>query len=129
MNKLKKETKVALAMGIPFGFMFAIGMVMALMIEWGTIVPGIIVGGIGLAGLISIFPIYRKVGHYPPLYINPRVVKTVVVGIITGLVFGLGMCLVLVPNPLTTAHLVSGIIIGLIGLTGCIVNPIIYFNK
>ena len=56
----------------------------------------------------------------------PATVFTYTWGIISTLVFGTGMCLGMQVIGSSTAHMLLGIIIGIIGMTGCGVNYPIY---
>ena len=126
---MEKKNLVATCMAIPGGILFSLGMVMALMTEWGLLIPGIVVGGVGLIVLALIYPIYRKVGKYPPIEVNKATVISYALGIIATLLFGAGMCLVMVDkNPVLWKMLV-GIAVGIVGLVGMILNALINLSK
>ncbi len=126
---MEKKNLVATCMTIPGGILFSLGMVMALVEEWSLLIPGIIVGAVGLLVLVLIYPIYRKVGGYEPLKVDAAVVVTVVVGILSALILGVGMCLVLVDKNPVAWKMILGIAVGIIGLVGVILNPIVYLSK
>lgn len=108
---MKKSSFVAMLMGTISGVLFALGMCMALIPEWGAFQPGIIFGCIGLVlGLITIV-IWRKMEHKQPIQISGKTILTIVVGVIGALALGVGMCFCMV-----WGKMVIGVIIGLIGI-------------
>ncbi len=124
---MKKENIVAISMAIPGGIAFSIGMVMALVAEWHTLVPGIILGAVGLCTLLLIIPIYRKIAKYPPIHADKKVVFTYILGIFGALLLGIGMCFALQVFPVST--LISyaiGIPVGLMGIVIVILTPLLY---
>ena len=56
----------------------------------------------------------------------PATIFTYTFGIVTTLVAGFGMCLSMRVIGETTAHMVIGIVLGIIGFTGCGINYPIY---
>lgn len=123
---MEKKNVVAISMAVPGGIVFALGMCMALVTEWGTMIPGIIVGAVGLLALILIYPIYRKVGHYPAMKANPRLIVAIIIGIAAALLLGAGMCFVLIPATPVAWQMIVGISVGVVGLVGAILNPVFY---
>ncbi len=60
---MKKSSFVAMLMGTVSGVLFALGMCMTLIPEWGAFQPGIVFGGVGLLlGLVTVI-IWRKMEH------------------------------------------------------------------
>lgn len=91
--------------------LFALGMCMALIPEWGTFKPGIVFGCVGLAlGLITLI-VWRKMEHKAPVRISGKLVLTVVIGVVGALALGVGMCFSMV-----WGKMVMGIAIGLVGI-------------
>ncbi len=108
---MKKSSFVAMLMGTISGVLFALGMCMALIPEWGAFQPGIIFGCVGLVlGLITII-IWRKMEHKQPVQISGKTILTIIVGVIGALALGVGMCFSMV-----WGKMVIGVIIGLIGI-------------
>lgn len=108
---MKKSSFVAMLMGTISGVLFALGMCMALIPEWGAFQPGIIFGCIGLVlGLITIV-IWRKMEHKQPIQISGKTILTIIVGVIGALALGVGMCFCMV-----WGKMAIGVIIGLIGI-------------
>lgn len=109
--KTKKSSFVAMMLGTVSGVLFAIGMRMALIPEWGTMKPGIIFGCVGIVlGIITLI-IRRKMTGKEPIKISGKTVLTGIVGIIGALALGVGMCFSMV-----WSKMVLGIIIGLVGI-------------
>ncbi len=108
---MKKSSFVAMLMGTISSVLFALGMCMALIPEWGAFQPGIIFGCVGLVlGLITII-IWRKMEHKQPVQISGKTVLTIIIGVIGALALGVGMCFSMV-----WGKMVIGVIIGLIGI-------------
>lgn len=108
---MKKSSFVAMLMGTISGVLFALGMCMALIPEWGAFQPGIVFGCLGLVlGLITII-IWRKMEHKQPIQISGKTILTIIVGVIGALALGIGMCFCMV-----WGKMVIGVIIGLIGI-------------
>ena len=64
---MKKNSFVAMLMGTVSVVLFALGMCMALIPEWGAFRPGIICGCVGLLlGLITVI-VWRKMEHKAPI--------------------------------------------------------------
>ncbi len=108
---MKKSNFVAMMLGTISGVLFALGMCMALIPEWGAFKPGVVFGCVGVVlGLITLF-IWRRMENKAPIEVSGKTILTVIVGIIGALALGVGMCFCMVWN-----KLVIGIIIGLIGI-------------
>ena len=108
---MKKSNFTALVMGTVSGVFFALGMCMATLSEWNAFRPGVIMGCVGmLMALVTVF-VWRKMEHKEPIKITGKAVLTTVVAIIGALGLGVGMCMTMV-----WSHLVSGIVIGLVGI-------------
>ena len=123
---MKKETLLEIILGTVGGLIFAIGMCMCLLPEWGLFTQGVIVSIIGFIVLLCIIPIYRKEHPSKPHGpINWGIVLTFVVGVIGSLIMGFGMSKVMVGEASQTDMLV-GIITGVVGLVICVLNYPIY---
>ena len=107
---MKKSSFAAMVLGTVSMVLFALGMCMALIPEWGTFKPGIVFGCVGLAlGLITLI-VWRKMEHKAPVRISGKLVLTVVIGVVGALALGVGMCFSMV-----WGKMVMGIAIGLVG--------------
>ncbi len=108
---MKKSSFVALVLGTISGVLFALGMCMALLPEWNSFTPGIILGCVGLVlGLVT-WITWRKMEHKEPIRLSGKAVLTAAIGIVGALALGVGMCFVLVWE-----NMILGIAVGLIGI-------------
>ena len=108
---LKKDF-VTMILGTIGGLMFALGMCMALLPEWNAFREGIIMGTVGIAVLVAMILIRRKMeGKTVVAKLSGRTVGAIILGIIGTLGLGAGLCMVLVWN-----ELVMGILIGIVGI-------------
>lgn len=108
---MRKSSFVALLLGTISGVMFALGMCMALITEWGAFRPGVVFGCGGiLLGLVT-FLVWRKLAGKGPIQFSIRAFLTVAVGIAGALALGVGMCFSMVWDKLPV-----GIAIGLVGI-------------
>lgn len=108
---MKKSSFVAMILGTVSGILFALGMCMALIQEWNTLIQGIILGSVGLAmGFITLI-IWRKMENKKPIKLSGKTFITVLVGIVGALTLGLGMCFTMV-----WANMILGIVIGVLGI-------------
>ncbi len=108
---MKKSSFTAMMLGSVSGVLFALGMCMALISEWGTMTPGIVLGCAGiLLGIITVI-VWRKMEHKEPIEISGRNAFAVLVGTVGALTLGTGMCFVMVWD-----KLVLGTFIGLVGI-------------
>lgn len=108
---MKKSSFVAMVLGTVSGVLFALGMCMALIPEWGAFQPGIVFGCVGLLlGLVTLI-VWRKMEHKAPIEFSGKTVFAVIVGVVGALALGVGMCFSMV-----WGKMILGIVIGLIGL-------------
>lgn len=108
---MKKSSFVALLLGTVSGMLFALGMCMVLIPEWGAFQPGIVFGGVGLLlALVTLF-VWRRMEHKAPIRISAKTILTVTVGIAGAFAFGVGMCFSMV-----WGKLAAGIVIGFVGI-------------
>lgn len=108
---MKKSSFVALVLGTISGVLFALGMCMALLPEWNSFRPGIILGCIGLILGLTAWIAWRKMENKEPIKLSGKAVLTAGIGIVGALALGVGMCFVMVWDKLAL-----GIIIGVIGI-------------
>lgn len=108
---MKKSSFVAMILGTIGGILFSLGMCMALIPEWNSFKPGVIMGTIGLIVLLIMVLVWRKMEHKAPIKASGKTIGAILIGIIGSLLLGVGMCLVLV-----WTKMVLGIIIGMVGI-------------
>lgn len=109
---MKRENFITLVMGTVGGLLFALGMCMCMIAEWNAFRPGIAAGAAGLAVLLAMLAIRRRMQGKPPVKLRPRTVGAVLLGVAGALILGTGMCMTMVWEGL----LVQGIVVGVIGI-------------
>lgn len=108
---MKKKDFVTLIMSVIGGILFALGMCMALLPEWGAMTQGIVIGIVGVAMLLAMVLVRRKMDGKPAIVFNGKAIATTLFGVLATVVFGVGMCMTMVWN-----MMVPGIIVGIIGI-------------
>lgn len=108
---MKKKDFVTLVLSTIGGILFALGMCMALLPQWSAMTKGIVIGVIGLAVLLIMVLVRRKMDGKPMIVINGKTITITLLGVIGALVLGVGMCMVMIWN-----NLVQGIIVGIVGI-------------
>lgn len=108
---MKKSSFVAMLLGTVSGVFFALGMCMALIPEWNSFRPGVVLGCAGLVlGCVTML-VWRKMEHKQPIRISGKTIFTIVLGIVGALALGVGMCFCMV-----WGKMVFGILLGLAGI-------------
>lgn len=108
---MKKKDYITLLLSVVGGLLFALGMCMATVPEMGTVTGGVILGLIGLAVLLAMVIVRRKMDGKPAIVFNAKAIGITLYSIFSAAVFGAGMCLVLV-----SAQMVWGIVVGVVGI-------------
>lgn len=108
---MKKENFVTLVMGIIGGLIFALGMCMCLIPEWNAFTPGVIMSVIGAVILIAMLLVRRKMEGKEPIRINGKTIGIIALALVGVVIFGVGMCMVMVWEKMAL-----GIIIGIVGI-------------
>ena len=108
---MKKKDFVTLIMSAIGGILFALGMCMALLPEWGTMGPGIVMGVIGAVVLLAMVLVRRKMDGKPAIVFNGKAIGTTFLGVIGAIVLGVGMCMTMV-----WGMMIPGVIVGIVGI-------------
>lgn len=108
---MKKKDFVTLIMSVIGGILFALGMCMALLPEWGAMTQGVVMGVVGLVVLLTMLLVRRKMDGKPVIVFNGKAIATTLFGVFTTAVFGVGMCMTMVWN-----MMVPGIAVGIVGI-------------
>ena len=108
---MKKKDFVSLILSVVGGILFALGMCMALLPEWGAMTQGIVMGAVGLVVLLAMLLVRRKMDGKPAIVFNGKAIATTLFGVLAAVVFGIGMCMTMVWN-----MMVPGIIVGIVGI-------------
>lgn len=109
---MKKENFVTLIMSVMGGLIYALGMCMALLPEWNAFTPGIVCGVIGAVVLLAAVIVRRKMTNAAPIEISGKTVGIIIYGILSTVVFGVGMCMTMVWEGL----MIWGIVVGIAGI-------------
>lgn len=108
---MKKSSFVALILGTIGGVLFALGMCMALLPEWGLGTQGVVCGVIGLAVLLAALLVWRRMEHKAPIKLSGKTILAVFVGVLGALLLGVGMCMSMVFE-----QMILGIVVGVVGI-------------
>ena len=108
---MKKKNFVSLLLGTIGGILFALGMCMCLIPEWGVFTPGVVIAAVGAVVLLVLFLVRRKMEGKPAVHISGKAVGAVLLSIAGALVLGVGMCMTMIWN-----MLVPGIVMGAAGI-------------
>lgn len=108
---MKKKDFVTLILSTVGGILFALGMCMALLPEWGAMTQGIVIGAVGAVSLLVMVLVRRKMDGKPAIVFNGRAIGTTLLGVLGAVVLGVGMCMVMVWE-----MLIPGIIVGIVGI-------------
>ncbi len=107
---MKKKNFVTLVLGVIGGLLFSIGMCMCLLPEWNSFTEGVIVAAIGGVTLAALF-LYRFISDGKKINLNPKLIGKIAFGTLGALVFGTGMCMIMVWEMMTL-----GIVVGIVGI-------------
>lgn len=108
---MKKKDFVTLIMSTIGGILFALGMCMALLPEWGVLNQGIVIGVVGAVILLAMLLVRRKMDGKPAIVFNVRAIGITLLGVVGAIVLGVGMCMTMIWN-----MMVPGIIVGIVGI-------------
>ena len=108
---MKKKDFVTLIMSTVGGILFALGMCMALLPEWGAMAPGVVVGGAGAVILLAMLMVSRKMSGKPAVVFNAKAIGITLLGVAGAIVLGVGMCMTMV-----WSMMIPGILVGIIGI-------------
>ncbi|MBS6953589.1 MAG: hypothetical protein KH230_10175 [Enterocloster asparagiformis] len=108
---MKKSSFVAMMLGTVSGVLFALGMCLTLLPEWGAFKPGLAFGSAGMLLALITLLVWRKMEHKEPVRFSGKTVLTIMFVIVGALALGLGMCFTMV-----WGKIISGIVIGLAGI-------------
>ena len=108
---MKKSSFVAMIMGTIGGILFALGMCMALLPEWGLFNPGVVLGGIGGVVLLATLFVWRKMTGKTPIRLSGKTIGITLFSIAGALALGVGICFTIV-----WSNIILGILIGMVGI-------------
>ena len=108
---MKKKDFVTLIMSTVGGILFALGMCMALIPEWGAMRPGIVVGAVGAVVLLAMVLVRRRMSGKPAIVFNGKAIGITLLGVAGAIILGVGMCITMI-----WGMMVPGIIVGIVGI-------------
>lgn len=108
---MKKRDLITMFLCVPGAGLFALGMCMCLLPEWGAFGPGVFIAAVGAVVLLAMVFVRRKMEGKPAVHWSGKAVGTVLLGVAGALVLGVGMCMTMIWN-----MLVPGILIGIVGI-------------
>lgn len=108
---MKKKDFVTLILSTIGGILFGLGMCMALLPEWHAMRQGIVIGAGGLVVLLIMVLVRRKMDGKPAIVINGKAIGITFFGVVSAIIFGVGMCMTMIWN-----MMVPGIVVGMIGI-------------
>lgn len=108
---MKKSSLVAMVLGTIGGILLALGMCMSLLPEWNAFKPGVAMGCVGLAVLIIMVFVWRKMEKKEPIKLSGKSIGAILLAVLGSLLLGVGMCLTMV-----WSQLIIGIVIGVLGI-------------
>ena len=109
--EMKKKDFVTLVLSTVGGILFALGMCMGLIPEWDAMLQGVVIGVIGVAVLLIMVLVRRRMDGKPVIVFNAKTVGTALQGTAGAIVFGVGMCMTMI-----WGVMVSGIVVGIVGI-------------
>lgn len=124
---MEKKNFMTLVAGVVGGLLFSLGMCMCLLPEWNMFSEGVIFAAVGAVVLLITLLVYRKLSGAKPIKLDWKVVGKVLYGLAASLVFGLGMCMVMVFEGM----MLTGILVGIVGivLLLCLIPMCFGFKK
>ena len=108
---MKKKDFVTLILSTVGGILFALGMCMGLLPEWGAFRQGIVIGSVGVVILLAMVLIRRKMDGKPAIVFSGKAIGTTLLGVAGAIVLGVGMCMTMIWN-----MMIPGIIVGIVGI-------------
>lgn len=109
---MEKKTFITLVMSVVGGMLFALGMCMCLLPEWGAFNEGVVCVAVGLVELLVTWIVYCKKAGIKSVKVNWKIVGKVAYGIFAAMVFGVGMSMTMVFEGM----MLPGIIVGIVGI-------------
>ncbi len=107
---MKKQTFINLLIGTVGGVLFSLGMCMCLIPEWNAFKYGVVCAIIGAVALL-VLAIVSFVKSGKKIKLDGRLFGKILFGILAALVFGVGMCMIMVWD-----MMLSGIVVGIVGI-------------
>ena len=107
---MKKSTFINLVVGVIGGLLFSLGMCMCLLPEWNAFNIGVVCAAVGFVTLL-VQSIVAWLRSGRKIRIDWKIVGKILFGVIAALIFGVGMCMIMVWN-----MMLPGIAVGVVGI-------------
>ena len=108
---MEKKNFITLVLGTVAGLVFALGMCMCLLPEWGMFKIGVGCTAVGFIAILATIIVYRKMSGAAPIRVDGKILGKVVYAVVSSLVLGLGMSMIMV-----FGRILLGIIVGIAGI-------------
>ncbi len=108
---MKKRDLITMFLCVPGAGLFALGMCMCLLPEWGAFPQGVVIAAVGAAVLLILLIVRRKLEGKPAVHLSGKAIGSALFGIVGALAFSIGMCMVMIWN-----MMISGILVGIAGI-------------
>jgi len=109
---MEKKNFIKLVLGVVGGLLFSLGMCMCLLPEWNMFTAGVVFVAVGALVLLVTLIVHCKQSGKQIKLPSAKVVLKTVYGLFATLVFGLGMCMVMVFEGM----MLWGILVGIVGI-------------
>jgi len=109
---MEKKNFIKLVLGVVGGLLFSLGMCMCLLPEWNMFTEGVALTAVGAVVLLITLIVHCKQSGVKIKLPSAKVVWKTLYGLAATLVFGLGMCMVMVFEGM----MLWGIVVGIIGI-------------
>ncbi|ALP93177.1 hypothetical protein [Intestinimonas butyriciproducens] len=108
---MKKKDFVTLLLSTIGGILFALGMCMSLLPEWGAATEGIGIGVLGAVILLAMVLVQRKMDGKPAIAFSAKTIGATLLGVAGAMSLGFGLSMVMIWN-----LMLPGIAVGVIGI-------------
>ena len=109
---MEKKNFIKLVLGVVGGLLFSLGMCMCLLPEWNMFTEGVVLTAVGAVVLLVTLIVHCKQSGKKIKLPSAKVVLKTLYGLVATLVFGLGMCMVMVFEGM----MLWGILVGIVGI-------------
>lgn len=109
---MEKKSFIKLVLGVVGGLLFSLGMCMCLLPEWNMFTAGVVFVAVGAVVLLITLAVHCKQTGVKIKLPSAKVMLKTLYGLFATLVFGLGMCMVMVFEGM----MLWGILVGIVGI-------------
>lgn len=118
---MKTKNVVTILLGTIGTLLLGIGMSIVLVPEFDALVPGIIVGALGLISILAIIPIWVRTRK-----LSLGLIVSYLIGVIGALLLGISLTHVISDTALELSDFLVGLAYGVPGILICAMNPIAF---